>query len=113
MYDVIGDVHGQGAKLRALLERLDYVERQGVWRAPAGRQALFVGDLIDRGPEQRAVLDIVRRMVDAGQARVVLGNHEFNAMGMAVRDEAGGYLRPRSPKNLSQHAAFLKEVELD
>lgn len=113
MYDVIGDVHGQGAKLRALLERLGYVERQAVWRAPAGRQAVFVGDLIDRGPEQRAVLDIVRRMVDAGQARAVLGNHEFNAMGMAVRDEAGGYLRPRSPKNLSQHAAFLREVELD
>lgn len=113
MYDVIGDVHGQGAKLRALLGELGFSERQGGWRAPAGRQAVFVGDLIDRGPEQLAVLDIVRRMVDAGQARVVLGNHEFNAMGFGVRDENGEYLRPRSAKNLSQHAAFLREVDLD
>ena len=50
-------------------------------------------------------------MVDAGQARVVLGNHEFNAMGMRTADPVrGGYLRPRSDKNRQQHAAFLAEV---
>ena len=114
MYDVIGDVHGQGGKLRALLARLGYVERAGHWRAPHGRQAVFVGDLIDRGPEQLPVLGIVRRMIDAGQARMVLGNHEFNAMGYATRHPAdGSFLRPRSDKNRSQHWAYLAEVGED
>lgn len=113
MYDVIGDVHGQGDKLRALLAAMGYAERAGRWQAPQGRQAVFVGDLIDRGPDQLGVLTIVRSMVDAGQARVVLGNHEFNAIGIAQRDERGAYLRPRSPKNLAQHARFLEEVGLD
>lgn len=113
MYDVIGDVHGQGGKLRALLAKMGYVERAGRWQAPQGRQAVFVGDLIDRGPEQIGVLKIVRAMVDAGQARVVLGNHEFNAIGLVQRDAAGQTLRPRSPKNLAQHSRFLDEVGLD
>lgn len=114
MYDVIGDIHGQGGKLRALLARLGYAERARHWRAPQGRMAVFVGDLIDRGPEQIAVLEIVRRMVDAGQAKVVMGNHEFNAIGFAVRDPAtGDYLRPRSKKNRAQHAAFLAAVGED
>lgn len=113
MYDVIGDVHGQGGKLEALLTKMDYAKQAGAWRAPQGRQAVFVGDLIDRGPDQLGVLKIVRSMVDAGQARVVMGNHEFNAIGLAQRDGAGVYLRPRSPKNLAQHARFLDEVGLD
>ncbi len=114
MYDVIGDVHGQGAKLRALLARLGYVERAGHWRSPEGRQAAFVGDLVDRGPEQLAVLDTVRRMVDDGCARLVLGNHEFNALGYATRHpDTGGFLRPRCDKNRRQHGRFLAEVGED
>lgn len=114
MYDVIGDVHGQGAKLRALLRRLGYVERAGAWHAPQGRQAVFVGDLIDRGPEQREVLGIVRSMVDTGQARAVMGNHEFNAIAFAVpHPHTGQMLRPRSDKNRRQHERFLAEVGED
>lgn len=113
MYDVIGDVHGQGAKLRALLAKMGYVERAGCWQAPQGRQAVFVGDLIDRGPDQLGVLKIARSMVDAGQARVVLGNHEFNAIGLVQGDGRGQTLRPRSEKNLAQHARFLDAVGLD
>lgn len=114
MYDVIGDVHGQGGKLKALLAAMGYVQRVGAWHAPQGRQAVFVGDLIDRGPDQLEVLETVRRMVDASQAQVVLGNHEFNAIGFAVRDPAtGDYLRPRSKKNRAQHAAFLAAVGED
>lgn len=114
MYDVIGDVHGQGGKLKALLAAMGYVQRQGAWHAPQGRQAVFVGDLIDRGPHQLEVLDIVRRMVCAGQAQVVMGNHEFNAIGFAVLDPATGqHLRPRTAKNRAQHAAFLAAVGED
>jgi hypothetical protein len=114
MYDVIGDVHGQGVMLHTLLRRLGYTPRGGVWRAPAGRQAVFVGDLIDRGPQQLEVLNTVRGMVDAGQARMVLGNHEFNAMAFAVRNpDSGDFLRLRSAKNRRQHQAFLDAVDLD
>jgi hypothetical protein len=107
MYDVIGDIHGHAAKLEALLPKMGYQLRGGTWYAPEGRKAIFVGDLIDRGPEQLRVLEIVRRMVDAGQARLVLGNHEFNAIGFYL------HLRPRSDKNRKQHAAFLAEVGED
>lgn len=114
MYDVIGDIHGQGAKLRALLARLGYEQRGGHWRAPQGRQAVFVGDLIDRGPEQLEVLSLVRGMVEDGQALAVMGNHEFNAIGFAVRDpQSGEFLRPHSTKNRNQHARFLAAVGED
>lgn len=48
-YDIIGDVHGHASALAALLTRLGYRETRGAWRHP-DRQAIFVGDLIDRGP---------------------------------------------------------------
>jgi hypothetical protein len=60
-YDVIGDIHGQADKLRALLQRLGYQQGK-TWRPPAGREAVFIGDLIDRGPAQRETIDIVRGM---------------------------------------------------
>ncbi len=85
-YDVIGDMHGHADKLTALLRKMDYSEHDGVWRHPT-RQAIFVGDLIDRGPQQLETVDIVRRMVDAGTAQVVLGNHEFNAVAYATLSE--------------------------
>ena len=114
MYDIIGDVHGQGEKLRALMREMGYSERADGWHAPAGRKAVFVGDLIDRGPEQIAVLTIVRSMVDRGHALMVLGNHEFNAIGYATLDGASGsHYRPRNAKNKAQHARFLEEVGED
>jgi hypothetical protein len=111
-FDVIGDIHGQYDKLAALMGRLGYAAKQGGWRAPSGRQALFIGDLIDRGPAQIEVLRAVRSMIDAGDARCVLGNHEFNAIGYVTprRDGSGQFLREHSPKNVAQHAEFLRQV---
>jgi len=111
-YDVIGDIHGQAAKLEALLRLMGYAEQSGLWVPPAGRQAVFLGDLIDRGPEQVKVVDTVRRMVDAGYARCVMGNHEFNALGYAtpVPGAEGGFLRRHCKKNTDQHAEFLRQV---
>lgn len=110
-YDIIGDIHGQAGKLEALLRSLGYRQRQGAWRHPS-REALFVGDFIDRGPEQVKTLDTVRRMVDAGSARAVMGNHEFNAIAYFMEDlEApGSHLRLRTGKNRAQHQQFLEEV---
>jgi len=116
-HDIIGDVHGQAHKLEALLEKLGYRERDGARRHPS-RQAIFVGDFIDRGPHGVEVVDTVRRMVDAGSAIAVMGNHELNAMAWHTPDaeDPGEYLRPRlrepwGVKNRRQHAAFLAQVE--
>jgi len=112
-YDIIGDIHGQYDKLEGLLRHLGYRETLGAWRC-AGRQAIFVGDLIDRGPAQLRTVDTVRRMVEAGSALCIMGNHEFNAIAWTVPDpeRPGEYLRPHDkPSNRHQHAAFLAEVE--
>ena len=88
-YDVIGDVHGQDGKLTALLAKLGYRVKDGAYRHPEGRMALFLGDLVDRGPGQVEVLDIVRDMIEAGSGRSIMGNHEWNAIGFATRDPEG------------------------
>lgn len=112
-YDVVGDVHGHADRLVALLRELGYAERSGTWRH-AHRTAVFVGDLIDTGPQQLEVLRIVRAMIDDGTALAVLGNHEFNAISWVTRDpETGERCRPDTPKNRSQHQAFLAQVGED
>lgn len=119
-YDIIGDIHGCADQLEALLAAMGY-RRSGsssAYRHPS-RTAIFVGDLIDRGPQQLRVLEIVKAMVEAGSARMVLGNHEFNALAYATEspNRAGTYLRPhgdptdtRSAKNEDQHREFLEQV---
>jgi len=116
-YDVIGDIHGHADALKALLRRMEYRNNRGAWHHP-DRQAIFVGDFIDRGPKQVESVDIVRRMVDAGTAQAVMGNHEFNAIAWFLPDESnpGEYLRPHhsakyGDKNYQQHKAFLNEVD--
>jgi len=117
-YDVIGDIHGRLDKFHALMLALGYFENNNTYVPPAGRQAIFVGDLIDRGPEQVKLLQYVRRMVDAGYAQVVMGNHEFNAIAYVTPDpeNEGDCLRknradsPKCAQNRRQHAAFLAQV---
>jgi hypothetical protein len=112
-FDIIGDVHGEGDKLEGMLKMLGYRESNGAYRK-ADRNAIFIGDLIDRGPDQVQVVKLVRSMVDAGSARVVLGNHEFNAIAYATPDGHGDYLRTHKgenvAKNLDQHRKFLDQV---
>lgn len=111
-YDVIGDIHGHADELRALLADMGYGERSGAWRHP-DRTAVFVGDYIDRGPKQVETVELVRRMVNAGSAYAIMGNHEFNAIGWMTEDPDNPEqrLRPHSCKNLKQHKQFLGEVE--
>lgn len=110
MYDIIGDIHGHASVLESLLEKLGYRFSGGSYRHPE-RKALFVGDYIDRGPEVRKTLQTVRRMVDAGQAVALMGNHEFNAILYNEPDGEGGYLRPHSEKNQKQHRSTLHDFE--
>jgi hypothetical protein len=111
-YDLVGDIHGHADPLHRLLDKLDYSEIGGVFRHPV-RRMIFVGDFVDRGPEQREVLRIARSMCEAGSASAVLGNHEFNAIGWAAEREDGGFLRDHSAKNAHQHAEFLRQFEPD
>uniref|UniRef100_A0AAU1ZU08 Polynucleotide kinase-phosphatase n=1 Tax=Streptomyces sp. NBC_00093 TaxID=2975649 RepID=A0AAU1ZU08_9ACTN len=71
-FDIIGDIHGCAAELESLLGKLGYED--GVH--PAGRTAVFVGDLVDRGPDSPGVLRRVMSMVGTGNALCVPGNHE-------------------------------------
>ena len=81
-FDVVGDVHGCRSELEQLLTVLGYAlvrDEQGRpvdAVPPAGRRAVFVGDLVDRGPDSPGVLRLVMGMVAAGHALCVPGNHE-------------------------------------
>jgi protein phosphatase len=77
-FDVIGDVHGCCDELEALLERLGYRRSgDGTWVQPEGRKAVFVGDLVDRGPRIVDTLKTVMAMARAGSALGVPGNHDM------------------------------------
>ncbi|HEY7669856.1 MAG TPA: metallophosphoesterase [Hyphomicrobium sp.] len=83
-FDMIGDVHGCAEELVALLNRLGYgvhLEGSGEGRraetkAPKGRRAVFVGDLVDRGPNAPDVVRIAIAMAERRQAFAVIGNHD-------------------------------------
>jgi polynucleotide kinase-phosphatase len=81
-FDIIGDVHGCRAELETLLGKLGYdLVRDAAGRPvdavhPDGRTAVFLGDLVDRGPDTPGVLRLVMGMVAAGTALCVSGNHE-------------------------------------
>lgn len=111
MYDVIGDIHGHADALRRLLIKLGYEQRHGCHWHPE-RKAVFVGDFVDRGPEIRGVLEIVRPMVEHGAALAVMGNHEFNAVAfhMERSGNGGGFLRERSYKNIRQYQATVVQL---
>jgi len=119
--DIIGDVHGCANTLKRLLEKLGYTQQDNTYFHP-WRQAIFVGDIVDRGPRIRESLHIVKNMVDAGSAQCVMGNHEYNALGYITPtpDSEGGsdvkYVRAHNGRHnrliaetLMQFASFPEE----
>ncbi len=72
----IGDLQGCLDPLRALLARIDA-------QAPAGEPLLFVGDLVNRGPQSLATLRFVKSLCDAGRAQALLGNHDLHLLAAA------------------------------
>lgn len=83
-FDLIGDVHGCLSEARTLLQKLGY-RIEGTRQAPRvtppdGRRALFLGDLVDRGPDSPGVLYLVMAMVEQGSALCVPGNHDIKLM---------------------------------
>jgi protein phosphatase len=85
-FDIIGDVHGCFIELIELLTKLGYTiqrtdEAQGSHgfkvETPEGRKVIFLGDLVDRGPDSPSVLKLVMSMVNSGAAYCVPGNHDM------------------------------------
>lgn len=110
IYDIIGDIHGQADQLVGLLRQLGYHHDGKSFIAPPNHQAIFIGDFIDRGAQQLATLNIVFDMIDNHQAKAVMGNHEYNAIGYILPCDDGEYLRPHTPSNVLGHQAFIDEV---
>jgi protein phosphatase len=90
-FDIIGDVHGCCDELEALLQLLGYetlsIAPSGpafasgpVYAHPLGRKAVFVGDLVDRGPRILDTVRLVWNMVHHGAALCVPGNHDMKLM---------------------------------
>lgn len=101
-YDLIGDVHGCALSLELLLQKLGYSRKAGVYQHPE-RQAIFLGDIVDRGPRIREALHLVREMVEGGHAQIVMGNHEFNYLSFLTpgRPDSGmEYLRTHNRRHL-------------
>ncbi|MCP3929366.1 MAG: hypothetical protein GY705_09730 [Bacteroidetes bacterium] len=90
MYDIIGDIHGHADELEYLLKKLGYEKKSGIYKHP-GRQAIFLGDFINRGTQARKSLHLIRPMVEMGYAQTVIGNHEYNLLTFFTYDNP---LRP-------------------
>ena len=99
-YDLIGDIHGQANELVKLLKKMSYVKNDGIWQHQS-RKVIFLGDFVDRGTQQKEVIDIVRPMVERGFALSVMGNHEYNAIAYFTENGKGGYYREHNEKNFN------------
>lgn len=106
-YDVVGDVHGMIRTLSRLVNRLGYVHDGDSWSHPQKRQLVFVGDLIDRGPDPLGCLEMVEDLVEDGAALMILGNHELNALHY-MEDPP---LRKHTENHKRQFAATLSQIE--
>ncbi|MGW3826545.1 polynucleotide kinase-phosphatase [Streptomyces sp. NPDC005071] len=96
-FDIIGDIHGCSSELESLLGKLGYVDGAH----PEGRTAVFVGDLVDRGPDSPGVLRRVMSMVSAGDALCVPGNHE---------NKLGRYLKGRKVQHTHGLAETIEQL---
>ncbi|MER6242364.1 polynucleotide kinase-phosphatase [Streptomyces griseorubiginosus] len=97
-FDIVGDIHGCAAELETLLGKLGYTD--GVH--PEGRTAVFVGDLVDRGPDSPGVLRRVMSMVKSGNALCVPGNHE---------NKYGRHLKGRKVQHTHGLAETIEQME--
>ena len=81
---------------------------------PKAEWRLFLGDLVDRGPGQVEVINIVRNMIEAGSGRTIMGNHEWNAIGFGTPDpDSGDYLRPRTAEQAARAQGVSAQVGED
>ena len=107
-YDIIGDIHGYFPELVRLLKKMGYgLSERGHYYHP-DRQAVFVGDYIDRGKNSREVVQLVKTMQEEGSAIALMGNHEYNAICFHTKGSKGEYLRSHTLQNINQHCSTLQ-----
>ena len=120
--DIVGDVHGEFDVLQKLLGVLGY-DAEG--RSAEERRLVFLGDLIDRGPDSPAVVDMVMRMVSEGRAQCLLGNHELNILLGRPLPGNGWFIQPNpvektgefhsrrvSPDRIDEYLGFFASLPL-
>lgn len=117
MYDIIGDIHGNYDLLVKLLKKLDYQQNNDSFSHP-NRKVIFMGDFINRGNKIRATVQLIKKMVESGNAFCILGNHELNAILYATLDKSGKSLQKRLPrykmpllKTLEEYKKFPVEFD--
>lgn len=99
-FDIIGDVHGCIDELRELLRLLGYETiNPDLMKHPEGRIAVFVGDLVNRGPDTPGVLRLIMNMMSSYSAFSVLGNHD---------NELLSYLKKESEKTKALDASLAQ-----
>lgn len=94
--DIVGDVHGELEALRKLMKVLGYDENGN---HPKNRKLVFVGDLVDRGPDSPGVVFFVKNLIDNGNAQMVLGNHEINVLQHKAKSGSGWYFDKQLKKD--------------
>ncbi len=104
-FDIIGDVHGCCDELERLLDELGYQvveEREGefpeggsVYAHPEGRTAIFVGDLVDRGPRILDSVRLARNMVEVGLGALRSGQPRHETGTEASGPRRADHARPR------------------
>ncbi len=107
MYDIIGDVHGYAPLLKKILLKMGYKKINGAYSHP-GRKAIFAGDFLNRGPNIRKTVRMIRSMVENGNALAILGNHEINTLIADIKDKKG---RPLINPPLKNFIAVLKTLD--
>lgn len=112
MYDIVGDIYGDASRLEQLLGCVGNVQDAESWHHPA-RQIMFVGDFMDRGPEDIETYRLARSMIHrsaALAALAVMGTHEFNEVSFKTRhaERAGERLRLHIEWNRNQYAEMIE-----
>lgn len=109
--DIVGDIHGEYEALHQLLEVLGY-DHKG--NHAEGRRLVFLGDLVDRGPDSPKVLDCVIKMVEAGNAQAILGNHELNILLERPMHGNGWMIQPNHKERADEfHCASVDPEKYD
>ena len=98
---IIGDIHGHLEPLDRLLDLIGLSDR-----GSGGAEIIFLGDLLDRGPQSAQVVERVKTLCELGKARCIFGNHEFNFVQFNTETELGSgvYRREHSEKNVREIA---------
>jgi protein phosphatase len=106
-FDIVGDIHGCCDELEELLALLGYRSAGSAWQHLDGRKAIFVGDLVDRGPRILDTVRLVKGMVAAGSALCVPGNHDVKFMRALRGDDVK--INHGLDRSLAEFAALPEE----